>query len=55
MLGDVELEVRPTVLAGRVRATEPGDVVVFVVEGERLLAHRSTLAQHCTFFSNMFR
>jgi hypothetical protein len=66
MLGDVDCEVLPTVLAagapellaaptGMRSLAEPGDVVEFVVEGERLVAQRSTLAQHCTFFSNMFR
>lgn len=29
--------------------------VEFIVEGERLLAHRETLAKQCAFFSNMFR
>lgn len=71
MLGDVDCEIIPTVLGAQeliavtpgliaapphVRAlTELEDVVEFVVEGERLVAQRSTLARHCTFFSNMFR
>ena len=55
MLGDVDCEIRPTVIPGGVHAADPEDVVEFVVEGERLVAHRSTLTQHCTFFSNMFR
>ena len=69
MLGDVDCDARPSVLAtgvirsgaNELRATAAAlcapddDTVEFVVEGERLVAQRSTLAQHCTFFSNMFR
>ncbi|KAL5269200.1 hypothetical protein ACHWQZ_G002880 [Mnemiopsis leidyi] len=55
MLGDVDCEIRQTVIRGGVHAADPEDVVEFVVEGERLVARRSILTQHCTFFSNMFR